>query len=50
MAGETETAMRVFSILVNNAVAEERFNDAGYLHYLLATQCLESATAAQKFV
>nr|XP_032527265.1 intraflagellar transport protein 122 homolog isoform X2 [Danaus plexippus plexippus] len=48
MAGETETAMRVFSILVNNAVAEERFNDAGYLHYLLATQCLESATAAQK--
>ncbi|XP_039763440.1 intraflagellar transport protein 122 homolog isoform X2 [Pararge aegeria] len=43
MAGETATAMRVFSVLVTNAVAEERFSDAGYLHYLLAAQCLDSA-------
>lgn len=42
MAGETATAMRVFTILVGNAVAEERFSDAGYLHHLLATQCLDS--------
>ncbi|KAJ8737752.1 hypothetical protein PYW08_000347 [Mythimna loreyi] len=46
MAGETTTAMRVFTILVGNAVAEERFSDAGYLHHLLATQCLETAAAA----
>ncbi|XP_075990951.1 intraflagellar transport protein Oseg1 [Anticarsia gemmatalis] len=45
MAGETATAMRVFSILVGNAVAEERFSDAGYLHHLLATQCLDTAAA-----
>ncbi|XP_045784631.1 intraflagellar transport protein 122 homolog [Maniola jurtina] len=43
MAGETATAMRVFSVLVTNAVAEERFSDAGYLHHLQATQCLDSA-------
>lgn len=43
MAGETATALRVFSILVGNAVAEERFSDAGYLHHLLATQCLDTA-------
>lgn len=46
MAGETTTAMRVFTILVGNAVAEERFSDAGYLHHLLAMQCLETAAAA----
>ncbi|CAB3225164.1 unnamed protein product [Arctia plantaginis] len=45
MAGETSTAMRVFSILVGNAVTEERFSDAGYLHHLLATQYLDSAAA-----
>ncbi|KAL0902620.1 hypothetical protein ABMA27_000448 [Loxostege sticticalis] len=43
MAGETETAAHVFTVLVRNAVAEERFGDAGYLHHLLATQCLERA-------
>ncbi|XP_052752603.1 intraflagellar transport protein 122 homolog [Galleria mellonella] len=43
MAGETGTAMRVFTILVGNAVAEERFSDAGYLHHLLAMQCLDTA-------
>ncbi|XP_061706179.1 intraflagellar transport protein 122 homolog [Cydia pomonella] len=46
MGGELDTARRVFSILVNNAVAEERFGDAGYLHHLLAAQCLETAAAA----
>ncbi|XP_041987643.1 intraflagellar transport protein 122 homolog [Aricia agestis] len=45
MAGETSTAMRVFYVLVNNAIAEERFADAGYLHYLLAMQYLESAAS-----
>ncbi|CAG9781829.1 unnamed protein product [Diatraea saccharalis] len=43
MAGEIETAVHVFTILVGNAVAEERFSDAGYLHHLLAMQCLERA-------
>lgn len=43
MAGETATAMRVFTILVANAVTEERFSDAGYLHHLLAVQCLDTA-------
>ncbi|CAH0401916.1 unnamed protein product [Chilo suppressalis] len=43
MAGEIETAIHVFTILVGNAVAEERFSDAGYLHHLLAMQCLERA-------
>ncbi|XP_072931134.1 intraflagellar transport protein 122 homolog [Epargyreus clarus] len=43
MAGETETAMRVFSVLVNIAVSEERFADAGYLHHLLAIQYLDTA-------
>ncbi|KAJ0183743.1 hypothetical protein K1T71_000166 [Dendrolimus kikuchii] len=43
MAGETATAMRVFTILVGNAVTEERFSDAGYLHHLLATQYLDTA-------
>ncbi|KAL4717436.1 hypothetical protein ACJJTC_000585, partial [Scirpophaga incertulas] len=43
MAGETQTAIHVFTILVGNAVNEERFGDAGYLHYLLATQYLERA-------
>ncbi|XP_063892911.1 intraflagellar transport protein 122 homolog [Helicoverpa armigera] len=46
MAGETATAMRVFTILVGNAVAEERFCDAGYLHHLLASQYLDTAAAA----
>ncbi|XP_037299946.1 intraflagellar transport protein 122 homolog isoform X2 [Manduca sexta] len=46
MAGETATAMRVFTILVGNAVAEERFGDAGYLHHLLGMQCLDSAASA----
>lgn len=46
MAGEISTAMRVFSILVGNAVTEERFSDAGYLHHLLATQYLDSAAAS----
>ncbi|XP_060809658.1 intraflagellar transport protein 122 homolog isoform X1 [Amyelois transitella] len=46
MAGETATAMRVFSILVTNAVSEERFSDAAYLHHLLAMQCLDTAAAA----
>ncbi|CAG4962305.1 unnamed protein product [Parnassius apollo] len=46
MAGETATAIRVFSVLVGNAVAEERFADAGYLHHLLAAQCLDTAAAA----
>ncbi|XP_045509536.1 intraflagellar transport protein 122 homolog [Colias croceus] len=43
MAGETATAERVLSVLVKNAVSEERFSDAGYLHHLLAAQCLETA-------
>lgn len=47
LAGETATAMRVFLILVGNAVCEERFADAGYLHHLLASQCLESSTVAR---
>ncbi|CAD0194104.1 unnamed protein product [Chrysodeixis includens] len=46
MAGETSTAMRVFTILVGNAVVEERFSDAGYLHHLLAIQFLETATSS----
>ncbi|XP_053624382.1 intraflagellar transport protein 122 homolog [Plodia interpunctella] len=46
MAGETATALRVFSILVGNAVAEERFTDAGYLYHLLAAQCLDTAAAS----
>ncbi|XP_068632692.1 intraflagellar transport protein 122 homolog [Battus philenor] len=46
MAGETSTAMRVFSVLVSNVIAEERFADAGYLHHLLAVQCLETANEA----
>ncbi|CAH2035326.1 unnamed protein product, partial [Iphiclides podalirius] len=46
MAGESATAMRVFSVLVGNAVAEERFADAGYLHHLLAVQCLDTAATA----
>ncbi|XP_049885903.1 intraflagellar transport protein 122 homolog [Pectinophora gossypiella] len=45
MAGETATAMRVFTMLVGNAVTEERFSDAGYLHHLLATQYLDTAHA-----
>lgn len=49
MAGETETAMKVFNVLVCNAVTEERFSDASYLHHLLASQCLESATTADRF-
>ncbi|XP_046977398.1 intraflagellar transport protein 122 homolog [Vanessa cardui] len=48
MAGETATAMRVFNVLVGNAVTEERFSDAGYLHHLLASQCLESAATADR--
>ncbi|KAI8430718.1 hypothetical protein MSG28_000902 [Choristoneura fumiferana] len=48
MAGETGTAQRVFSILVGNAVAEERFSDAGYLHHLLAMQCLDTAAASDR--
>ncbi|XP_013179593.1 PREDICTED: intraflagellar transport protein 122 homolog [Papilio xuthus] len=48
MAGETSTAMRVFTVLVGNAVAEERFSDAGYLHHLLALQCLETANTNDK--
>ncbi|XP_048488903.1 intraflagellar transport protein 122 homolog [Plutella xylostella] len=40
MAGETVTAMRVFSILVDNAVLEQRHSDASYLHQLLARRCL----------
>lgn len=43
MAGDNEAAVHVFAILVNNAVAEERFSDAGYLHHLLAMQCLDRA-------
>ncbi|XP_052746621.1 intraflagellar transport protein 122 homolog [Bicyclus anynana] len=43
MAGKTATAMRVFGVLVTNAITEERFSDAGYLYHLLATQCLDSA-------
>lgn len=43
MAGETATAMKVFTILVGNAISEERFSDASYLHHLLALQSLETA-------
>ncbi|CAH0716484.1 unnamed protein product, partial [Brenthis ino] len=48
MAGDATTAMRVFTVLVGNAVNEERFNDAGYLHHLLASQCLDSAISNDK--
>ncbi|KAJ2954458.1 hypothetical protein O0L34_g2734 [Tuta absoluta] len=45
MAGETATAMRVFAVLVSNAVCEERYADASYLHYLLACQCRDTANS-----
>lgn len=48
MAGETSMALRVFAILVGNAISEERFSDAGYLHHLLAMQCLETANTKEK--
>ncbi|CAH2103760.1 unnamed protein product [Euphydryas editha] len=48
MAGETETAMKVFNVLVCNAVTEERFSDASYLHHLLASQCLDSAATIDR--
>lgn len=41
MGGQTESAARVLGILVQNSIAEERFNDAAYLHWLLASQSLE---------
>lgn len=50
MAGDAATAMRVFTVLVGNAVAEERFIDAAYLHHLLASQNLESAMNNEKLV
>ncbi|CAH4038818.1 unnamed protein product [Pieris brassicae] len=43
MAGETQTAIRVLNVLVRNAAMEERFSDAGFLHYSLAAQTLEIA-------
>ncbi|XP_077302268.1 intraflagellar transport protein 122 homolog [Arctopsyche grandis] len=41
MGGQTESAARVLGVLIQNAIAEERFNDAAYLHWLLASQSLE---------
>lgn len=47
LGGQIESALRVLSVLIQNAIAEERFNDAGYLHWLLASQSLEIAQSAQ---
>lgn len=41
MGGQTEVASRVLGILIQNAIAEERYNDASYLHWLLASQSLQ---------
>lgn len=46
MGGETESAEKVLLVLINNATIEKRFNDAAYLHWLLATQCLDLASSS----
>lgn len=42
-AGQPEKAFEVLNRLTENAINEKRFHDAGYLHWILAKQCLEIA-------
>lgn len=47
-AGKPEEAFRVLEELTENAVNENRFDDAGYYYWMLSMQCLD--LAAQWFV
>ena len=42
-AGMQDEAVRVLEQLTQNAVVENRFNDAGYYYWKLSMQCLELA-------
>lgn len=42
-AGKVEEALRVLQQLTNNAIAENRFSDAGYYCWILSLQCVELA-------
>lgn len=42
-AGRQNEAVRVLEQLTQNAVVENRFNDAGYYYWMLSMQCLDIA-------
>lgn len=42
-AGRQTEAVNVLEQLTNNAVVENRFNDAGYYYWMLSMQCLDIA-------
>ena len=43
-AGKPERAAKVLKILIENAIDEGRFDDAGYYHWILSRQYLDLAT------
>lgn len=42
-AGQQNEAVKVLEQLTQNAVVENRFNDAGYYYWMLSMQCLDIA-------
>lgn len=42
-AGQQNKAVKVLEQLTQNAVVENRFNDAGYYYWMLSMQCLDIA-------
>lgn len=42
-AGLQNEAVKVLEQLTQNAVVENRFNDAGYYYWMLSMQCLDIA-------
>lgn len=42
-AGKPEEATKVVQVLIENAIDENRFDDAGYYHWILSRQYLDLA-------